>query len=100
MFNTIRKNYFLLISIFLIFYFFFNLLDGQRGLFSLIKKKEILINLQTQESRLIKKIDDFEFKNLLLSENLDLDYIEILIRDKFLFGKKASMSKIHLCWVN
>ena len=89
MFNTIRKNYFLLISIFLIFYFFFNLLDGQRGLFSLIKKKEILINLQTQESRLIKKIDDFEFKNLLLSENLDLDYIEILIRDKFLFGKKG-----------
>ena len=89
MFNTIRKNYFLLISIFLILYFFFNLLDGQRGLFSLIKKKEILINLQTQESRLIKKIDDFEFKNLLLSENLDLDYIEILIRDKFLFGKKG-----------
>ena len=27
-------------------------------------------------------------KNSLLSDNLDLDYIETLIRERFLFGKK------------
>ena len=86
MFNKIKKNYFLLISIFLILYFFFNLLDGERGLFSFFKKKEILISLQDEESNLILNIKDFESRNSLLSDNFDLDYVEILIREKFLFG--------------
>ena len=89
MFSKIKKNYFLLISTFLILYFFFNLLDGERGLFSYFKKKEILINLQTEKIDLSKKIKDFEFKNSLLSDKLDLDYVEILIREKFLFGKEG-----------
>tara|TARA_B100000809_G_C14690578_1_gene370359 strand:- start:97 stop:399 length:303 start_codon:yes stop_codon:yes gene_type:complete len=88
MFDKIQKNFFLLISTFLIFYFFFNLLDGDRGLFSFFKKKEILVNLQNQESELTSKIKNFEFKNSLLSDNLDLDYVEILIRKKFLFGEE------------
>ena len=88
MFDKIQKNFFLLISTFLIFYFFFNLLDGDRGLFSFFKKKEILVNLQNQELELTSKIKNFEFKNSLLSDNLDLDYVEILIRKKFLFGKE------------
>ena len=89
MFGKIKKNYFLLISTFLIIYFFFNLLDGERGLFSYFKKKEMLDNLQNQEVDLSKKVKDFKFKNSLLSDNLDLDYVEILIREKFLFGKKG-----------
>tara|TARA_B100000073_G_C23266750_1_gene384722 strand:+ start:205 stop:495 length:291 start_codon:yes stop_codon:yes gene_type:complete len=89
MFNKIKKNYFLLISTFLILYFFFNLLDGERGLFSYFKKKEILISLQNEETFLKNTIKDFKFKNSLLSNNLDLDYIEILIREKFLFGKEG-----------
>ena len=88
MFEKIQKNFFLLISTFLILYFFFNLLDGERGLFSFFKKKEILVNLQNQESELTSKIKDLEFKNSLLSDNLDLDYVEILIRKKFLFGEE------------
>ena len=88
MFAKIKKNYFLLISTFLILYFFFNLLDGERGLFSYIKKKEILKNLQQSENNYIVKIENLEFKNSLLTTNLDLDYIETLIRSKFLFGKK------------
>ena len=36
-----------------------------------------------------KKIKKIEFKNSLLSDNLDLDYVEILIREKFLFGKEG-----------
>ncbi|MDC0044233.1 septum formation initiator family protein [Candidatus Pelagibacter sp.] len=89
MFNIIKKNYFLLISTFLILYFFFNLLDGERGLFSYFKKKEILISLQNEEINLTDRINNLEFKNSLLSENLDLDFIETLIRKKFLFGKKG-----------
>ena len=85
----IKKNYFLLISTFLILYFFFNLLDGERGLFSYFKKKEILMNLQNEEINLTNKIKDFEFKNSLLSNKLDLDFVETLIREKFLFGKEG-----------
>ena len=85
----LKKNYFLLISTFLILYFFFNLLDGERGLFSYFKKKEILINLKTKEVNLTNRIQDLEFKNSLLSNKLDLDYVETLIREKFLFGKKG-----------
>ena len=87
MLSKLKRNYFLLISTFLILYFFFNLLDGERGLFSYFKKKEILINLQIEEADLSNKIKGLEFKNSLLSDKLDLDYIEILIREKFLFGK-------------
>ena len=89
MFDKIKKNFFLLISTFLILYFFFNFLDGERGLFSYLKKKEVLINLQNDEINLVNKIKDFEFKNSLLSEKLDLDYVETLIRKKFLFGKEG-----------
>ena len=87
MFAKIKKNYFLLISTFLILYFFFNLLDGERGLFSYLKKKDILRDLQTAEQDYVVKVEELEFKNSLLTTNLDLDYIEILIRDKFFFGK-------------
>ena len=89
MLKKIKNNYFILISIFLILYFLVNLLSGQRGLFSYYEKKEILEGLKLEEANLINKINDLNFKNSLLSDNLDLDYIEILIREKFLFGKKG-----------
>ena len=89
MLGKIKKNYFLLISTFLILYFFFNLLDGERGFFSYFKKIEILVNLQDTETNLSNKINDLEFKNSLLSDKLDLDYVETLIRAKFLFGKEG-----------
>ena len=88
MLRLIKRNYFLLISIFLIFYFIFNLVSGERGLFSYFEKKELLSNLKNEEALLINKIEDIDHKNSLLSINLDLDYVEILIRERFLFGKK------------
>ncbi len=94
MFKIIKKNYFLLISTFVILYFIFNLLDGERGLFSYVKKKEILKKLQHTEKDYKNKIDDLEFKNSLLTINLDLDYIETLIREKFFFGKKGETTYI------
>ena len=88
MLRLIKKNYFLLITIFLIFYFSFNLVSGERGLFSYIDKKEILSDLKYEELSLINNIDDLNHKNSLLSDNLDLDFIETLIRERFLFGKQ------------
>tara|TARA_B100000686_G_C16421590_1_gene777440 strand:- start:247 stop:549 length:303 start_codon:yes stop_codon:yes gene_type:complete len=89
MINKIKKNFFLLTSIFLLIFFLFNLLGGERGVFSYLKKNKILLNLQNEEKELVNNINDLEFKNLLLTENLDVDYIETLIREKFLYGKKG-----------
>ena len=88
MLRLIKRNYFLLISIFLILYFGFNLVSGERGLFSYIEKKELLSNLKKEEISLTNRIADMDHKNSLLSTNLDLDYVETLIRERFLFGKK------------
>ena len=88
MLQRLKKNYFLFISVFLIIYFFFNLLSGERGLISYYEKKQILNDLKTKEFLLKNQINDLDFKNSLLSDNLDLDYIETLIRERFLFGKK------------
>ena len=88
MLKKLRNNYFLFVVAFLILYFFSNLLSGERGLISYIEKKKILISLQNEEINLKNQIKDLDFKNSLLSNNLDLDYIEILIRERFLFGKK------------
>ena len=88
MLKRFKNNYFHFISTFLILYFFFNLLSGQRGLISYFEKKKILENLKQENSLIIDQIKDLDFKNSLLSDNLDLDYIETLIRERFLFGKK------------
>ena len=88
MFENIKKNYFLLISTFLIIYLIFNLLEGDRGLFSFFKKNNQLKDLQAEKIELTNKIQNFEFKNTLLTNNLDFDFVETLIRKKFLFGKK------------
>ena len=88
MVKKFKKNYFFLASTFLILYFFFNLLSGERGLISYFEKKQILNNLQNEEILLNNQIKNLDFKSSLLSDNLDLDYIETLIRERFLFGKK------------
>ena len=88
MFKSLKKNYLLLISFFLIIYFFFNFLSGERGLISYFEKKKILNNLKIKELSLKTQINDLDFKNSLLSDNLDLDYIETLIRERFIYGKK------------
>ena len=88
MLSNLKKNYLLLIYTFLLLYFFFNLLGGERGLISYIEKKNYLKTLKFEEKTLSKKIETLEFKISLLTNKLDLDFIEILIRKNFLFGKK------------
>ena len=63
-------------------------MSGERGLISYSEKKKILNDLKIKKTLLTKNIEDLDFKNLLLSDNLDLDYIETLIRERLLFGKK------------
>ena len=94
MFDKIKKNYFILIITFLIIYFFFNLVGGDRGLISYLKKKEIYEELKIKQTNLKFKILELEHKNSLLTKDIDLDFIEILIRDKFLFGKDGETTYI------
>ena len=94
MFDKIKKNYFILIITFLFIYFFFNLLGGDRGLISYLKKKDIYKELKIKQTDLKFKIQELEHKNSLLTENIDLDFIEILIRDKFIFGKDGETTYI------
>ena len=69
-------------------------MSGERGLISYYEKKQILNDLKIKELSLKNQINDLDFKNSLLSDNLDLDYIETLIRERLLFGKKNE--KIYL----
>ena len=94
MFEKLKKNYFILIITFLFIYFFFNLLDGERGLISYMEKKDIYEQLKNDQITLNSKIEDLEHKNSLLTENIDLDFIEILIREKFLFGIEGETTYI------
>ena len=98
MLANIKKNYFILIFTILFLYFFFNLLDGERGLISYFEKKNILKDLSNEKIKIFNRTNDLEIKNSLLTDNLDLDYIEILIREKFFFKKDGE--KIYLITSN
>ena len=70
-----KKNYFILFSAFLFIYIVFNLLDGERGLFSYFEKKEIQNQLIQKKNNLTAELNDVEKKILLLSENVDLEFL-------------------------
>ena len=89
MIKKIKDKLLIIIHILLILYFILNLLGGNRGLFSYFEKKNYLNNLKNQEKLIRQEIEELEKSNILLSDNLDTDYIEILLRDKFLLGKKG-----------
>ena len=85
--EILKKNYFLLVSTFFFIYIVFNFLDGERGLFSYLEKKDIYNEKIQKKNNLIEELNEVEKKILLLSENIDLDYLEILYREKFFYGK-------------
>ena len=87
--ESFKKKKLILLNIFLTFYVGINLVGGERGLISYFEKKQILQDFKKKELVLIDEIKDLDFKNSLLSNNLDLDYVETLIRERFLFGKKG-----------
>ena len=89
MIKNIKDKLIFIIPILLILYFISNLLGGNRGLFSYFEKKNYLNNLKNEEKLIKQEIEELEKSNNLLSDNIDIDYIEILLRDKFLLGKKG-----------
>ncbi len=90
----LKENLKIIILTILFLYILINLFGGQRGLFSYIEKREVLKNLQFEERQMLKKIKEIELKNTLLSEKLDYDYIDMLIRDKLMLGKKGETTYI------
>ena len=77
-----------LISIFLFLYVVLNLIDGERGLISYFEKKNIINNLSNKENILTKELKLIEKKNKMLTEIIDLDFLETIYREKFMVGKK------------
>ena len=89
MIKIIKDKLLFIFPIFLILYFILNLFGGNRGLFSYFEKSNYLNNLKNEEKLIKQEIEELEKSNALLSDNMDTDYIEILLRDKFLLGKKG-----------
>lgn len=85
--QIINQKKFTLIAVFLFLYVLINLLDGQRGLISYYEKQKIKQQLIEEEKALSIKLAMVERKNMLLTDKMDLDYLEILYRQKFMFGK-------------
>ena len=90
----LKENLKIIILTILFLYILINLFGGQRGLFSYIEKREVLKNLKFEERQMLKKIQEIELKNTLLSEKLDYDYIDMLIRDKLMLGKEGETTYI------
>ena len=87
-FEILKRKKFLFLNIFLFLYIAINLFTGDRGLLSYFDKKELEKNLHERKISLTKEVFDVEHKNFLLSENLNFDFVDILIREKLKFGKK------------
>jgi len=86
--QIINKKKITLISIFLFLYVILNLIDGERGLISYFEKKNIINNLSNKEIMLTKELKLIEKKNKMLTEIIDLDFLETIYREKFMVGKK------------
>ena len=87
--EIIGKQKFTLISIFLFLYIIVNFLDGERGLISYHDKLNIKKQLTKEKSYLVSKLALVEKKNYLLTSTVDLDYLEMLYRKKFMVGKES-----------
>ena len=79
------------LNIFLFLYIVFNLLTGERGLMAYFEKSELEKKLTETKIVLTEEIEILDKKNSLLSENLNFDFVDILIRDKLKLGKKEEI---------
>ena len=85
--QIINQKKFTLITVFLFLYVLINLLDGQRGLISYYEKQKIKEQLIEEKNALAIKLAMVEKKNRLLTDKVDLDYLEMIYREKFIVGK-------------
>ena len=87
--KIINEKRFVLISFSLLLYVTLNLFDGERGLISYYEKQKTLEDLKLEKQIIINKLEDVRKKNDLLTKKINLDYLEILYRNKFMVGKKG-----------
>ena len=85
--EIINKKKFTIICTLFFVYIVSSLFEGERGLLSYINQQKLKKQLVEREKNLTEQLFLVEKKNNLLSENLDLDYLEILYRQKFVVGK-------------
>ena len=85
--EIVNQKKFTLIAIFLFSYVLLNLLDGERGLISYYEKQKKIEQLIKEKKYLTAQLTLVEKKNSLLTDTIDLDYLETLYRKKFMFGK-------------
>ena len=79
---------FFLINLFIFLYIFINLLDGDRGYFSYVKKNNLLLEKIVEKETITLNLDSFRLKNsMLLKETINLDYLDYLYRKLFVLGK-------------
>ena len=85
--ESLKKKKFILFNIFFTLYIGINLIGGERGLISYFDKKRIYEELETKEKVLTSELKDLEHKISLVKNN-DLDYLDMLYREKFRYGTK------------
>ena len=85
--QIIGQKKFTLITVFLFLYVLLNLLDGERGLISYYEKQKNKEQLIEEKKALSIKLAKVEKKNMLLTDKVDIDYLEMLYREKFMVGK-------------
>ena len=85
--ESLKKRKFILVNIFFTLYIGINLIGGERGLISYFDKKKIYEELEKKEINLTSEIDKLEHKISMLKNN-DLDYLDMLYREKFKYGTK------------
>tara|TARA_Y100001970_G_scaffold10766_1_gene12641 strand:- start:831 stop:1130 length:300 start_codon:yes stop_codon:yes gene_type:complete len=95
-FQVLKRRKILFLNIFLFLYIAMNLFTGERGLLSYYEKNQLEKSLQIKKINLENNVNEMEHKNLLLSENLNFDFIDILLREKFKVGNKDEiLIKLH-----
>ena len=90
-FEVFKKRKILFLNIFLFLYIIFNLLSGDRGLVGYFEKNKLEKHLVETKIKLTNEIKVLENKNSLLSENLNFDFVDILIRNKLMLGNKEEI---------
>ena len=84
--HVLKRKKLIFLNIFLFSYILINFFDGDRGFISYLDKKNYKKNLVEKKENLKKKLNRIEHKNDLLSEKLNFDFLDTLIRKKLKFG--------------
>ena len=88
--ESLKKRKLILFNIFFTLYIGINLIGGERGLISYFEKKQMFKQLEIKESVLNTELQDLKHKIKLITNN-DLDYLDMLYREKLKYGTKGEI---------